>query len=503
MKNKISQYYQYIKKDWWLYLTLLIYIILIGIIIYYHEAWTDEAHVWLISRDSTSFFELLFTNLRYVGHPSLWYIFLRIVSKFHLPYFAMNILSGAIATIGIYVFLRYSPFPKIIKILFPFSFFLFYQYAVLARNYVLLPLLLFIIAIIYKDKTKKIYLFILLLALLVNLSVHSLLIAISLFLTHLIDLYEEWPHLDKKLRIKQIKAALVFAFIIGLIGIQMLPQKDSFWGVRYNYNFSNFLKLSPIILNNAMTGVMGISLLVLIISLFWFYKKKTLLLFLIPSLAILSFFSVVVFKAWHEGILTLVWIFAMWISFERDNIKNNKLKYLKILVILSIIILLSFQIFWSFKNSINDINGPYSAGKSIAEYIRNNKLEDKKIYATSFYSISILPYFDEVIFDNYYYPNKSTRNLWLRGGEVIEDYETILKHQPDLIILGAHQHLDVRATKKDKEALLNNPNLFIYETPINEIKEIPGYSFEGIFEGNMYWKDGIQEKNYFVLFRKE
>jgi len=475
MKNKINQYYEHIKKEWWLYLILLVYIILVGIIIYYHEPWADEAQAWLIARDS-NLFEMLFNYLRYIGHPSLWYLILIIPAKLNFPYFTINIVSGIIATIGVYVFLRYSPFPKIIKILFPFSFFIFYQYAVVARSYVLLPLLIFLIAKVYKDKTKKIYLFTLLLVLLANVCVHSFLIAVPLFLLHSIDVFKGWNNLDKKLRIKQIKAGIIFVFVIGLIIIQLWPPKDLNWVTNYNFSFSHFLKLSPNIINWAMTGVMWLTSVVLIISLFWFWRKRALLLYLIPTLAILSFFSIVSYKGWHEGILILVWIFAMWISFERDNIEKTKSKFLRTLAILSLIIFLSFHIFWSFKTSINDINGTYSAGKSIASYIKTNQLEDKKIYATTFWSISILPYLDDVIFDNYYHPEKPSRHLWLKWGERMENYDIILKDQPDLIIFGR---------------------------PSSKLKEIPGYKFEGIFEGNIYWKSKIYERNNFALFRKE
>ena len=137
MKYKLRKIYDF-KKNWFIYLILIIYIILLAIMIYYHEPWADEAHSWFLVKND-NLFEMLTKHLRYFGHPSLWYLILMIPAKIGLPYVTMSIISGMIATAGVYVFLKYSPFPKIIKALFPFSYFIFYQYAVIARSYVLLP----------------------------------------------------------------------------------------------------------------------------------------------------------------------------------------------------------------------------------------------------------------------------------------------------------------------------------------------------------------------------
>jgi len=174
------------KKNWLLNLVFCIYVMSISVVIFKHEPWADEAQAWLLARDS-GLFELLFKNLHYEGHPPLWYLILMLPSRF-LPYRAISIISALIAIAGIYIFLHYSSFPKVIKLLFPFSYFVFYQYGVIARSYVLLPILLFLIARIYRDKTDKIYQFTTLICLLAYTSIYSLLIALSIMLVHLIDL---------------------------------------------------------------------------------------------------------------------------------------------------------------------------------------------------------------------------------------------------------------------------------------------------------------------------
>jgi len=485
-----------IKKNWLLNLVFFIYVISISVVIFKHEPWADEAQAWLLARDS-SLFGLMFKNLHYEGHPPLWYLILMLPSRF-LPYRAISIISAIIAITCIYIFLHYSPFPKVIKLLFPFSYFVFYQYGVIARSYVLLPILFFLIAKVYKDKTNKIYQFTALVCLLANVSIYSTMVSLSIMLVHLIDLIKSRSDLDKKAIMKQVKAYIAFAIIMALIVIQLWQPEDSSFARGFNLNVQRFFQLSSDVLNEATTEVIYISALVLIISLIWFWQNRLLLLYLISTLAVLSLFSTKYYNSWHQGIIFLVWAFVMWISFEEQNHKRfNKLSGLtplenstllnsesnkvlfsngvtRKLVILSILLVLGFQIFWAVSASVSDFNGTYSAGEAIAKYIKTNKLEDKKIYATSFWSTTILPYFDKNIFANHNNGEKPAFWFWMLNNKRIENLETILKDQPDLIIIGRPGNL----------------------------KELPGYEFVGIFKGNLYWKNRIKENNDFALFRR-
>jgi hypothetical protein len=455
-------------------MVFFIYVISISVVIFKHEPWADEAQAWLLARDS-SLFGLMFKNLHYEGHPSLWYLILMLPSRF-LPYRAISIISAIIAIAGIYIFLHYSSFPKVIKILFPFSYFVFYQYGVIARSYVLLPILLFLIASVYRDKTNKIYQFTAFVCLLANVSIYSTMVSLSIMFVHLIDLIKSGSDLDKKTIMKQIKAYIAFAMVIALIVIQLWQPQDSSFAKGFNLSVQRFFQLSYEVLNEAMTEVIYISALVLIISLIWFWQNRLLLLYLISTVAVLSLFSIKYYNSWHQGIIFLLWAFVMWISFEEQNHKRfNKLSGLtKKFVILSILMVLGFQIFWAASASISDFNGTYSGGEAIANYIKTNKLEDKKIYATSFWSTTVLPYFDKNIFANHNNGEKPAFWFWKLNNKRIEDLETILKDQPDLIIIGRPGNL----------------------------KELPGYKFVGLFKGNLYWKNRIKENNDFALFRR-
>src|SRR5205085_4524514 len=151
LTNRISVV-QYIKERYQL-IVFSVFVTLLAIAVSHHEPWMDEAQAWLLAKD-TGFKELFLKYLRYEGSPGLWHLILMIPAKLGLPYFTINILSAGFAAAGVWLFIKYAPFPPIIKILYPFTFFVFFQYGVVARNYCLIAPILFLIAINYTKKRE-------------------------------------------------------------------------------------------------------------------------------------------------------------------------------------------------------------------------------------------------------------------------------------------------------------------------------------------------------------
>ena len=70
----------------------------------FHEMWRDEIQAWLIVRDSHSVADL-FRNLRYEGHPALWYVLLAPFSLFSTQPEWMQVLQGAVALSSVWLIL--------------------------------------------------------------------------------------------------------------------------------------------------------------------------------------------------------------------------------------------------------------------------------------------------------------------------------------------------------------------------------------------------------------
>src|SRR5581483_6640100 len=105
------------------------------------------------------FLRMLLSRVRYEGTPGLWHVLLWVLSHSGLPYASMSWLSWAIAVSGTWMFVFYSPFPFFLRTLVPFTFFLCYQFAVVARSYVLIPLLIFLAAHLIRSGRDKPLLF--------------------------------------------------------------------------------------------------------------------------------------------------------------------------------------------------------------------------------------------------------------------------------------------------------------------------------------------------------
>jgi len=169
-------------------LVLAAYIAVLAFAIHHYLPFSDEAQAWLIARDS-SLHEMLFRRLHYEGGPALWPLILWVAIRLHMPYSGINWMAGAFALPGIYLLLRFSPFPRIFRWLMPFTFFLQYQYAVVARPYVFVAVLLFTMCILFTLARPQPVLFALAAGLLANISLHAAIVAGIFCLLYLYELY--------------------------------------------------------------------------------------------------------------------------------------------------------------------------------------------------------------------------------------------------------------------------------------------------------------------------
>ena len=61
--------------QWWRLLDTVVWLglaLVILLTVTRHEPWADEAQSWLLARD-LGWFQLIFGELRYEGHPGLWH----------------------------------------------------------------------------------------------------------------------------------------------------------------------------------------------------------------------------------------------------------------------------------------------------------------------------------------------------------------------------------------------------------------------------------------------
>ena len=108
---------------------------------YHHVMWRDEVRAWQIAAASPTLAALR-QNLRYEGTPLLWYLIVWPLTKLGFTIFSMQAVHALIASAVVFLFAWRAPFNWLARLLFPFGYFSFFEYATLARSYSLIFLLL-------------------------------------------------------------------------------------------------------------------------------------------------------------------------------------------------------------------------------------------------------------------------------------------------------------------------------------------------------------------------
>ncbi len=156
-----------------------------GVLVWFHEPWSDEAQAWLIARDS-SFTDLFLHRLHYEGTPGLWHLLLWVATRLHISYVGMHWAVALLSIATVYVLLRYAPFPRLLLALLPFSFALVFQTAVIARSYCLTALPVFLLCIQIRRTKASPLVFAVAAGLLANSSVPGLILAAGLSVVYVI-----------------------------------------------------------------------------------------------------------------------------------------------------------------------------------------------------------------------------------------------------------------------------------------------------------------------------
>jgi hypothetical protein len=165
---------------------LFVYGLLLAWVIPHHEAWFDEAQAWLIARDS-SLVDLVAHRLHYEGAPAFWHLLLWVEVRLGVSFLGMHLIAGAVAVAGMYVWLRYSRLPRAVNLLTPFTFYVVFQYAVVARDYVLAPLLIFVLTALYSNRRSSPWVFALVAGVLANCSLHMASVATGMAILYGVD----------------------------------------------------------------------------------------------------------------------------------------------------------------------------------------------------------------------------------------------------------------------------------------------------------------------------
>jgi hypothetical protein len=112
------------------------WVLVVAVALSRHEPWRDELQAWMLARDSRTLAELA-RNARYEGHPLLWHALLFAASRVSRSVTAMQAVHLGVGAAGTYLLARFGSFTRVQRALLAFGYFGVFEYAVVARGYVI------------------------------------------------------------------------------------------------------------------------------------------------------------------------------------------------------------------------------------------------------------------------------------------------------------------------------------------------------------------------------
>ncbi|MBF0319855.1 MAG: hypothetical protein HQL01_08660 [Nitrospirae bacterium] len=438
----------------------------------------------MMARDASTLGEL-FHNIRYQGHPSLWFLTLYVLSAITPNPVIMQIFHLALATAVAFIALKYAPFTRIQKVLFIFGYYPFYEYCVISRNYAygLLFLLIFLSLFRPGIKDKKYINLSIVLFFLCQSNPYGATIAIALALMLLFEwIFFRDASVDSKTKWEFAAGILIFTCGLLLSAMQMHPPHDSTW---YNpkffednvmlvilkifeaiafiwsayipipmfsmqfwgYNFLTHLIADPY---KEVTARLYLSLgLAAITTMFFLRRCIALFYYVIGTLGVILFsYAIYVGAIRHRGHFFIVLFSAIWIS-NLYNVKsfktgifnkvceffeNEKNAFFTFLLMLNVVA--------GVTANTMDYLYPFSANKETALYIKATGLDKMPVLGDKDYATSgVAAYLNRSI----YYPatqRQATFVTWdnkrrgFNGSNILKEAELYsFKEKKDILLV--------------------------------------------------------------------
>jgi hypothetical protein len=119
----------------------------------HHQMWRDETNAWALAARSRTLGEL-FYFARNEAHPYLWYILLWIASRATASVLGLKFVAAIVGAANYLVLALFSPFSRLEKLLFFCSYYISFEYSVLARMY---GIMLLLVLLYLRSRTSRPY----------------------------------------------------------------------------------------------------------------------------------------------------------------------------------------------------------------------------------------------------------------------------------------------------------------------------------------------------------
>lgn len=388
----------------WQWIAFIGFVLAYIVVSLFHEPMYDEAQAWMIARDA-SWWELIFEIPHYEGHPPFWHLILALFAKSGISFEVGLRIPGAIFCItSVWLIVFRSPFPKVVKCLLPFTYYIFFRYSIVVRPYCMTMLGLCLVAIAYKRRSEKPYRLMTALMLLCASSAYGMALAAGICIVWLIELFTS---IKKNYTGQLVAMSILLICNLGQL-LLMIPKEDTnsvavfsvstiLYGLIYMLILgpadamfldtgmdARLQNYAPGIVNGGATSYVNLLIgLAVVVFLVYFARKYRKLLLLTIPYCLFSLFSAAVYFWYHHiGLIHLFLIFVFWCALQEkdsvavkeppkffDKIKNSNGKLCKLIPKLGLGLCLGTSLAWSIFCSGTDVTKTTWYTKDLAEGI--------------------------------------------------------------------------------------------------------------------------------------
>ncbi len=339
----------------------------------HHEPWRDEADAWLAARD-LPLAQMVPGWTAHAGTPVLWYLILKTIVYSGLPYAAETIVNLLFAWAAAAVLLFAAPLTRLTKVLFLASYFMAYEYTVIARSYALAILLIFIAAALFRSRDTHPIRFAIVVALLFNVNVHAAIFAGLLLIA-------------STLRSWRANAIMIAGALVAWWQLQ--PRGEANPLAMRGPQSGALTALRDVFLpSSTWTWTALLSAVILAMILFALRRSpRALFLLAAAVIALLGLYTFVWYGGLRaSGMILIAVITSIWIASDVPATMTSKAAALALNVTLLI------SAFFAFNVARADVRYAFSGAKEMAAFI-DHRFDHDDIAAHGFYQAeALLPY---------------------------------------------------------------------------------------------------------------
>ena len=479
--SKIKSFFE---KNWLNIVIISLFVIVALCMSRYHEKWSDEAQSWLIARD-LSVFEII-NYIKYEGTPPLWVFVIKIFMAFGMTYEYFFIIPIIFMTLGlIFMYTKYD-IPWYVKVLFPFTYYAFFQTTIVIRSYSLMLLGICMVFYYFPRRYEKMWKFYFSLLYFMCISLHTYFVAAGFYAILLLFFVKDYKYIDPDLKKKTIKLCILIFITFLIILIMLFPNSKFGYGGNDGSDIFYIVGESTIADGNMVIRVLST------IS----------LIFVVLYITIKNFLNT---ENKYEAIKEFEKLIVIFPLFILYMIINSQVRYFAILYFIivlflvnnkkyivarwGLVIILMVQFVWNINSCKIDYHENYAVGEEIADFLKMVDYQDKVVDALNFHIVEISPYFEGNVFkhsfktDDAFFP-------WIYDSKNAKEDE-LLSNKADIYIMT----LLTGEMKGEETKYKKIPNVVKFMSYI-DYDEYTLYSIEA----KLPQKSRIREYDKFLIF---